>query len=403
MKNIASIAQTGPIVFIDFAHNYGGSRQSTVLLVRELRRLMTEVVVIDAYGTCDEYISDLKRVGVTPILLSPNWSGKATIGGRKGIQRLGKMFFSIPNMVQLASRLREVLRDVRPRAICMNTSKSLFVTWLAAPRDIPVIFYVRSERRSIRPYNTFAWRRVNAAIGLSENTLQYLRSTSYAHGNLYVVYNGCDVDTTLDRAKVETKDIPFVNAKALKLIIPASLIVAKGHEFGIRAIAKFIEAGEQAHLWICGDVPPGAPEEYYQKLKQLTVELGMQQNVHFLGWRNDIPAVMAKSDVVFLPTSHPEGIPRSLLEAMSVAKPIITTRAGGIPELLRDGIDGLLVEQGDVEAMVEAMKIFRDPNVREQIGQSGQCRARTNFSIKRQAEQFQNVVDSLVNTKSQVW
>ncbi len=397
MNDIISVEHAGPLAFFDFGINYAGGFQSTVQLVRELRRL-TDVEVIDVYGTCDRYIAGLKKLDINPIVLFPDWRGPIFIGGRKGIQRLARMAFFIPHMMNLVSRLRNVLREVQPRAIWVNQQKALFVAWLAAPRDLPIAFYVRVALQSLFPYCAFAWRRADAAIGLSENSLQYLRSTRYAHGNLQVVYSGIDVDSTLDRASLEPEDLPSHNSEALNLVFPAIFTPAKGHEFGIRAIARFIGLGGQANLWLCGDVMPGGPLEYRKKLQRLTSDLEMQKYVHFLGWRDDILSVMAKSDIVLLP-SFTEGLPRSLLEAMALAKPIIATRVSGIPELVRDGTDGILVNPGDVEAIVKALRVLSDPNIRERMGNSGQRRVRESFSLSRQAKQFLSVMDTLAEKR----
>jgi len=205
----------------------------------------------------------------------------------------------------------------------VDQQKALFVAWLAAPRDLPIAVYVRGELQGIFPYCEWAWRRVDAAIGMSTSSLQYLHSTRYAHGNLQVIYSGIDVDSTLDRARLGPKDFPGTSATAHRLVFPAHLGgPAKGHECGIRAVARFIEAGGQARLLICGSVPPGASSECCNMMRRLASALKVQEYVHFLGYRDDILSVMAKSDIVFLP-SFTEGVPRSLMEAMALAKPVI--------------------------------------------------------------------------------
>jgi glycosyltransferase involved in cell wall biosynthesis len=67
--------------------------------------------------------------------------------------------------------------------------------------------------------------------------------------------------------------------------------------------------------------------------------LNVSDKVHFFGWRDDVPAVMARSDIVAL-VSYSEGLPMVLLEAMCLKKPAVATRVGGIPEVVCDGVDG---------------------------------------------------------------
>ena len=131
-------------------------------------------------------------------------------------------------------------------------------------------------------------------------------------------------------------------------------------------------------------------------MQRLAGELEIQNHVHFVGYRSDIESVMARSDIVLLP-SYTEGLPRSLMEAMALARPVLSTRVGGIPELVRDGIDGILVEPGDVEALARALYTLSDPLTRQQMGQAGQQRVRENFSLRRQAHEFTSIMDALAS------
>jgi glycosyltransferase involved in cell wall biosynthesis len=129
-------------------------------------------------------------------------------------------------------------------------------------------------------------------------------------------------------------------------------------------------------------------------MQALAVELHVQRHVHFVGYREDIESVMARSDVVLLP-SHTEGLPRSLMEAMALAKPVVATKVGGIPELVRNGIDGLLVDPGDVDALACALQPLRDPLLRRQMGWTGQRRVLDRFSLRRQAHEFSDIMDAM--------
>jgi glycosyltransferase involved in cell wall biosynthesis len=92
-------------------------------------------------------------------------------------------------------------------------------------------------------------------------------------------------------------------------------------------------------------------------------------------------------------------MPRSLMEGMALAKPVIATRVGGIPELVRDGTDGILVNPGDIEALVKALNVLSDLDVRKQMGNSGQQRIRQSFSVSRQAKEFLSTMDALVERR----
>lgn len=394
MSQSVSVSIPEPVVYFNFVYIYAGGARSTVQLVRELQCL-TDVRVIDAYGHCQEYVASLEQAGVSPIVLLPHWSGRTTVGGTNRVRRLANMFASIPDIAQVVVRLRSVLRNLNPRAIWVDSEKALFMVWLAVPRDVPIVYVARGELHDIRPYCALAWRRISAAVGVSEESLRYLRLTRYARGNLQAIHNGIDVERTLTHARLEPEGLPTHDGSSLWIVFPAYIAdPLKGHEVGIRATAKFIAAGGRAELWLCGDVPREVSRTFYDKIRQLACDLGIEPNVHFLGWRDDVPSIMARADMVMLP-SFTEGLPRSLLEAMALARPVIATRVGGIPELVRDSIDGILVEPGDVDGIVCALQTLSDPEVRTEMGCAGQSRVRQNFTIRTQAQRFLSMMDIL--------
>lgn len=395
---------SGPLGFFAYTYVHGGGAQRTVHLVRELGRL-ADVAVIDVYGGCDKYMADLERIGVSPVVLHPGYLGQTTIGGSLSIRRLARMALSIPHTLHTVARLRAALREIKPRALWVDDEKALFVAWLAAPAHVPLAYVVRAQLPHIRPCCALAWRRVDVAMGVSRDCLGYLDSTfarmcGYAHRNLHVVHSGIDVKRTIERAEPEPLGLPACDRDALRIAFPAVIAgPLKGHETGIRAVAQYIRAEKQAELWICGDVPPEVSPAFRDRMVALASELGVQEHVHFLGWREDMLSVMARSDVVMLP-SFTEGLPVSLLEAMALAKPVLSTRVGGIPELVREGIDGILVEPGDVQGLVCALHTLSEPSVREQMGDAGRRRVGESFASSRQIERFLSIMNAVGEFKS---
>jgi glycosyltransferase involved in cell wall biosynthesis len=388
--------QASPLAFFDFAYHYGGSFTGTVTLVREMRQL-TDVALIDVYGTCESYMADLQAAGVEPVVLFPDRTTANTIGGRSAVARLTRLVLSVPHMAAIVSRLQRTIREVQPRAMWVNSEKALFVTWLAAPRRLPIAVMVRTEMSSIRSYCVPAWRRANAAVAVSKNSLSSLCSTGHAPGSLHVVYDGIDVSKTIERSKPEPAHLPRCASHSLCLAFPATLAgPLKGHETGIRAVAELVRSGVEVDLWLCGDVPSGVSPDFCHSMQKLAGELEIANRVHFCGYRSDIESVMARSDIVLLP-SYTEGLPRSLMEAMAVARPVVATRVGGIPELVRDRVDGILIDPGDVQALAHALRVLNDPSTRRQMGQAGQRRVRDLFSVGRQAHEFASIMDALAS------
>jgi glycosyltransferase involved in cell wall biosynthesis len=114
--------------------------------------------------------------------------------------------------------------------------------------------------------------------------------------------------------------------------------------------------------------------------------LGLQDVVTLTGTREDVPALLAQADVFAL-SSRSEGAPLSILEAMAAGLPVVSSRVGGVPELVVDGETGLLVPPGDPEALAVALgRLVADPGLRRRLGAAGRERARRCFDVRRQRQ-----------------
>src|SRR5205823_745017 len=131
-------------------------------------------------------------------------------------------------------------------------------------------------------------------------------------------------------------------------------------------------------VW-CGD---GA---YRPTLERRAAELGVADRVIFLGKRPDVPAILTTANVVCHP-SHAEGLPNALLEAAAAAKPMVATRVGGIPELVRDGESGFLVPPRDPPALTRALRVvLSNPERASAMGQAARAQVEREFTLSRMA------------------
>jgi glycosyltransferase involved in cell wall biosynthesis len=109
--------------------------------------------------------------------------------------------------------------------------------------------------------------------------------------------------------------------------------------------------------------------------------LGLESAVEFLGERDDVPELLGKADV-FVLSSHSEGLPISILEAMAAGLPVVASNVGGVPEVVVDGHTGLLVPPGDPQSLAEAIeRLLEDPALSRRLGEAGQLRVAEHFSL----------------------
>ena len=121
-------------------------------------------------------------------------------------------------------------------------------------------------------------------------------------------------------------------------------------------------------------------------MKNRTIELGIQEKVIWAGFREDIPVVMNALDLFAL-TSEYEGLGLVLLEAMSASKPVVASNISAIPEVVSDGITGILFTPKNSVALAEAFKLLEDKEVRLRFGIAGREKVKTHFTLDKMIAQ----------------
>jgi len=164
----------------------------------------------------------------------------------------------------------------------------------------------------------------------------------------------------------------------VQLLCVGRMVREKAQDVLLEAFAKLVHRGVNARLTLVGDGP------YMKQFRQLVAELELDDCVTFTGALNQPQtfAQMRQADIFVLP-SFAEGIPVALMEAMAMEVPCISTAITGIPELIRSGTDGVLVQPGDVDALAEAMHaLILNPELRSRLGRAGRVKVAEHFNLE---------------------
>ena len=176
----------------------------------------------------------------------------------------------------------------------------------------------------------------------------------------------------------------------IKLVgIVARLTGIKNHRLFLETAALIQKRNHKVHFVIVGD------GELRTKLEQQAIDLGLGPIVHFLGWRQDLPAIYADLDLVVL-TSRNEGTPVSLIEAQAAACPVIATAVGGVPDIIVDGQTGYLVPPDDAQVLAEVVSKALEGNSRE-MGQAGRQAVSERFAVRRLVRDIETLYRELTN------
>lgn len=169
---------------------------------------------------------------------------------------------------------------------------------------------------------------------------------------------------------------------------------SKGHGDLLAAVAELVADGVDLILLIAGEGHWGRPV-----IGKAAAELGIADRVHLLGFRDDVPRVLAGSDVFVLPTPS-EGLSIAIMEAMAAALPVVATAVGGNAELVEPGRTGYLVPAGDVAALAEALRVLaRDPVKRRAMGRAARSRVTLDFTADKMADRYAGLYEELLRKK----
>lgn len=201
---------------------------------------------------------------------------------------------------------------------------------------------------------------------------------------VHTVLNGIDVHalaaTAADAARIRASfSIP---AGAPVCGIVARLTPAKDHRTLLAAIELLRNARPDAHCVVVGD------GELRDELRRERARRGLDDCVHFAGAQGEVAAYLAAMDV-FVLSSVTEGLAMTLLEAMAAGRPIVATRVGGNPEVVEDGVTGLVVPPRDPAALAGAIRaLMDDPGRAAAMGSAGRERVREKFSLEAMAGRY---------------
>lgn len=193
--------------------------------------------------------------------------------------------------------------------------------------------------------------------------------------DVMVVRNGLDL-AHFDQLAGQPLQAPLPEGPLVAVI--GNLWPVKGHRTLVEAVAKLPAALHRFRFVCAGE----GPEREY--LTQRIAELGLQERVVLLGHRLDVPAVLVRAQAACL-CSSAEGLSNALMEAMAARLPIVATRVGGNPELVRD--NGLLVPYGDAEALAASLtELLSAPERARALGQRGRKRVEQELTLDRMAD-----------------
>lgn len=285
-------------------------------------------------------------------------------------------------------RVLATLREIRPQVIqCHNTRSLLMVVLAAKIARIPTVLFIKSEISN--PFlDRVAMKLAGRVLFIADILIPKKRKAKYH--KLPIGIDFTDVDATIARRKMDGD--PEDHKEHLTFAFAGWLVPAKGVHILLDAFERTTHQVSDIRLEIIGDSDDA---EYKAELKNVVNWQKLEPRVTFHGWREDVLDALDTADIYVLP-SFTEGIPRSIVEAMALGKPIISTTVGGVPELLDGGELGMIVPPNDSTALANAMyDMAADKTRRDKFSQRGIVHARDRYSFQNHHEALERLLDEV--------
>jgi glycosyltransferase involved in cell wall biosynthesis len=347
-----------PVVMVNTEHGWRGGENQLLLLVRGLPAACPVVTVCQPGSPLAD---ELRRHGCALRELA--------MGGQLDLLA--------------AWRLRRLARDLDARALHAHTSHAHALCLLAALGGDPPVLVTRRVDFPVKRGVVARWKygaRVRRFIAVSAAVAEVLAAGGVARERIAVIRDGVDPERFAAAAPpVLRRELALPDGAVLVGCV-AQLTDHKDHRTLLAAWAEVEARAPQAWLAIVGQ------GELEAELKAQAATLGLKRAV-FTGFRRDMPEVMRSLDVFTL-SSHLEGLGSSVMDAMFCGLPVVATWAGGLGELVADGVTGLLVGVRDHQALATALaRVILDPALRQCFGQAGRELAQPAFTARRMVDE----------------
>jgi len=379
------------ILFVSATSEIGGADLSLLDIIRKLNKeLFNPIVVMPFKGPL---IEDFKKAGAEVIIANTGY-----------IRRYSNPFKLILNCFCILFSLGAMARLIRKRKVSFVHSNSsiVFGGALAAKiLGVKHLWHVREIKTSPRFITGFIKRLIiftsTRVIAISGAVRESFKGIPGAKEKVTVIYDGVDLDIFYPRGKSKILLHEFRIGPDSNLIGAIGLILPlKGYEYFLEAAGLLNKDFPDTIFMIVGDTVIDRHNNYRQFLKKRAVDLGIESKVIFTGMRQDIPDIISLMDICVLSSVEPEGLGRVLIEAMSMRKPVITTRLGGQEEAVDYGAAGALVNARDPVGMAQAITaLLKDKAGAESLAEKGYKRAVDSFNLNSSVRNLEEVFLSL--------
>ena len=396
------------ILLVDTGREWGGGTNSMIELLKRADRQRFHFVCVFYHnyrrGAASDLRTELGKLGIDSVFLTsrhqPLWAKLA----KEALRTL--LFFSRPaarlgaflidylwRIRSNARKLEHLIRLHRIDLVYLNNQPSSNLEGIIAAHHaaVPVVQHVRktTSLNAMEARIARAW--LDKLICVSEGVREHFAQQGFPQEKCAVVHNGIDLSAAPAVTMDEMRSRFGIPPNACVIGTVCSLIPLKRVELLIEAMARLRPTvSVPLRCLVVGDGPE------LPRLRSLAETRGLASDCLFAGFQPDALSHINAMDI-FVLASTQEGLPRTILEAMLLGKPVVASNVTGSRELVVDGETGRLFPSGDAEALAGCLRgLIPDADLRARMGSRGQERVRRNFSIENYVQGVERELDTVL-------
>jgi glycosyltransferase involved in cell wall biosynthesis len=382
------------LFFESHSGHFDGAQQSLFLLISKLdEQRFYPIFLGPAEG---ELPRRLRAARIETIILPPDREIASYGGAILRASPMNKVRLLIPYM-KYAFRVAQIFKDRHVEIVHCNSIRSLLTVAPAARiRRIPLVWHLRLNLE-LGLWNRIGRWLANRIIVVSDSLRRDFPAGAGSTDKFVVVPNG--VDPAAFAPMIDRRQARYalgINPEWSVVGMAGSITERKGQLLLLQAAARVVKVVPHVKFVLVGRTNDARDEVYAAKLRGYVDHMGLADNVLFMGWCSDMPQVLGALDLFVLPSSN-EGLPRSILEAMAAAMPVVATNVGGNAELVVGERTGLLVPPRDPDVLAAAIeKLLRAPDAAREMGRAGRLMVEQHFSLTAAARGVERVFEQLL-------
>lgn len=390
------------VLYIDHTAEIGGGEIALLNLVRNIdSRKVAPIVLLFADGPLVERIRPYAETHVLKLESRVAKIGKDSLGW-KSLLKFKSAWVTLRHVFMVTRFAKWAQIEI----VHTNSLKSDVIGGIAGRfAGIPVIWHVRDRietdylplpvvkvfRFLCRTVPDFVIANSTATLGtlhlMGKRTGLAIASGIDTSVFTDVVHDGCEIDGRIPKDSQE---------KEIYIGLIGRISPWKGQHIFIEAASLLHAEFPSVKFQIIG-APLFAEREYEQQLHELCERLGVVEVIEFVGFVENVSRRIAQLDIVVHASTSGEPFGQVIIEGMAEQKPVVATNGGGVPEIVEDGVTGLLVPMGDAVAMANAIKfLLKNPLIAKEMGARGRERALSQFTIQMTARKVEAVYDHVL-------